>query len=131
MDTTCIQHGSLKEIHMKNLVTDSTPQLSGSGSKSAPYRPTETAVRAKSEQTRVTPTETPAAVVGQSYRFDVMGRPDNGGFDVLGRSDLGSFDVLGRSDLGGFDVLAGPALGGFDVLGRSDLGGFDVLGYKR
>jgi hypothetical protein len=130
MDTTCIQHGSLEEIHMKNLVTDSTRQLSSSGSKSAPYRPTETAVRAKSEQTRVTPAETPAAVVGQSYRFDVMGGPDKGGFDVLGRADLGGFDVLGRADLGGFDVLGRADLGGFDVLGRSDLGGFDVLGYQ-
>ena len=81
---------------MNNLVTDSTRQLSGTGSKSAPFRPAETAVRrANSEPSRVTPTEAPAAVVGQSYRFDVMGGPDRGGFDVLGRSDLGGFDVLG------------------------------------
>jgi hypothetical protein len=117
---------------MNNLVTDSTRQLGGRGSKSAPFRPAETAVRhANSEQTRVTPTEAPAAVVGQSYRFDVMGGPDRGGFDVLGRSDLGGFDVLGRSDLGGFDVLGGPGKGDFDVLGGPDRGGFDVLGYKR
>jgi hypothetical protein len=81
---------------MKNLVTDSTRQLSGSGSKSAPFRPAATvARRASSEQTRVTPAETPAAVAGPSYRFDVLGGPDKVDLDVLGGPDRGDFDVLG------------------------------------
>jgi hypothetical protein len=127
-----MQDESLKEMRMKNLVTDSTRQLSGSGLMPAPFRPAKTAVRrATSEQTRVTPTGAPATVLGQTYRIDVMGGRDKGDFDVMGGPDRGGFDVMGRSDLEGYDVMGGRDRGDFDVLGGPDRGGFDVLGYKR
>jgi hypothetical protein len=117
---------------MKNLVTESPRELSGSGSKSASFRPAATAASsANRQQTPVNQTGAPAVVVVQSRQFDVLGGPDKGGFDVLGGPDKGGFDVLGGPDKGGFDVLGGPDNGGFDVLGRADVGGFDVLGYRR
>jgi hypothetical protein len=117
---------------MKNLVTNSKRPLGGSRPKSAPFRPAETAVRrADGVQTCVSRTETPAAVAGQSYRFDVLSGPDKGDFDVLGHSDLGDFDVLGGPDRGDFDALGGPDRGDFDALGGPDRGDFDVVGYKR
>jgi hypothetical protein len=115
---------------MKNVATDTNRQLSGNGSNSAPFRPSET-TKLTFTNPLAPESETTESVANKSDRFDVMGGSDKADFDVVGGSDGGAFDVLGGPDKGDFDVLGAFGSSDFDVMGGADRGAFDVLGYQR